>query len=218
MSSTAVRQVWPPTRRAICTAPTPFRIALRMAATVSEFSPPDFAQSILVTLELGYQGALSSWVSTDALGNVYGTTDVGGVNGQGNVFKLTCCWNYTDLHDFAGGPNDGIQPEASPVVDAHGNIYGTTQYGGLYGRGRRLGDFTIAGRAGECLRVNFRCTRTNCRYFRAIFSTNRCRAYPWALLSRPTANPFPGPRAFTAIARSTSRCPAKRNLSPPLFA
>ena len=54
---------------------------------------------------------------------------------MGNVFELTCCWNYTDLHDFVGGPNDGQQPEASPVVDAQGNIYGTTQYGGLYGYG-----------------------------------------------------------------------------------
>ena len=76
---------------------------------------------------------LMSWISTDASGNVYGTVD--NLGNYGNVYKLTCCWNYTDLHDFAGPPNDGATPEAPPVVDAQGNIYGTTQYGGTYGQG-----------------------------------------------------------------------------------
>ena len=53
----------------------------------------------------------------------------------GNVYKLTCCWNYTDLHDFAGGPDDGATPGAAPVVDPQGNIYGTTSAGGAYGYG-----------------------------------------------------------------------------------
>ena len=54
---------------------------------------------------------------------------------MGTVFKLTCCWNYTSLHDFAGGLDDGAQPSAGPVVDAEGNIYGTTSYGGAYRQG-----------------------------------------------------------------------------------
>ena len=76
---------------------------------------------------------LTSWVSTDTSGNVYGTVD--NLGNFGNIYKLVCCWSYTDLHDFAGGPGDGATPGAPPVVDAQGNIYGTTQYGGTYGKG-----------------------------------------------------------------------------------
>ncbi len=76
---------------------------------------------------------LMSWVSTDAAGNVYGTVD--NLGNYGNVYKLTCCWSYTDLHDFAAGPDDGATPGAAPVVDPQGNIYGTTSAGGAYGYG-----------------------------------------------------------------------------------
>ena len=110
-----------------------FRNCFASGANVSQFSPPDWNGLLLVTLSL--ESEISSWVSTDASGNVYGTTDYGGQFGQGSVFKLTCCWNYTDLHDFTGAPNDGTAPGASPVVDAQGNIYGTTSYGGAYGQG-----------------------------------------------------------------------------------
>jgi uncharacterized repeat protein (TIGR03803 family) len=84
-------------------------------------------------VQFGDLPELTSWVSTDASGNVYGTVD--NLGGYGNVYKLTCCWNYTDLHDFAGGPDDGANPQASPVVDAQGNIYGTAASGGRYGHG-----------------------------------------------------------------------------------
>jgi hypothetical protein len=33
-----------------------------------------------------------------------------------------------DLHDFSG--SDGATPQGSPVLDARGNLYGTTYYGG----------------------------------------------------------------------------------------
>ncbi len=110
-----------------------FRNCFVAGANVSQFSPPGWDPVTLISFTTN---VLSSWVSTDALGNVYGTTDFGGQNGLGNVFKLTCCWTYTDLHDFTGYPtNDGLQPVASPVVDAQGNIYGTTLNGGTYGFG-----------------------------------------------------------------------------------
>jgi len=110
-----------------------FRNCFLAGANVSQFSPPGWDPVTLISFTTD---ELSSWVSTDALGNVYGTTDFGGQNLLGNVFKLTCCWNYSDLHDFSGYPtNDGFQPVASPVVDAQGNIYGTTLNGGTYGFG-----------------------------------------------------------------------------------
>ena len=96
---------------------------------VFSLSAPDWTPTTLAS----FQGQFLSWVSTDALGNVYGTEEFLGA-GNGSVFKLACCWTYTDLHDFSGSP-DGESPAAGPVVDAQGNIYGTTAFGGTYGFG-----------------------------------------------------------------------------------
>jgi uncharacterized repeat protein (TIGR03803 family) len=68
----------------------------------------------------------------DANGNLYGTTYGGGSHDRGNVFKLTPSgsgWIYQSLYDFTGG-SDGGTPEDKLIVDASGNLYGTTSYGG----------------------------------------------------------------------------------------
>jgi uncharacterized repeat protein (TIGR03803 family) len=75
----------------------------------------------------------------DAAGNIYGTTQQGGItgglcangglNGCGTVFKLDPSGNETVLYRFTGGA-DGQFPSAGLVMDAAGNLYGTTQYGG----------------------------------------------------------------------------------------
>jgi len=49
-----------------------------------------------------------------------------------------CAWDETHLYWFGGSGflGDGYNPGFGPVVfDADGNIYGTTVYGGLYGKG-----------------------------------------------------------------------------------
>jgi len=70
----------------------------------------------------------------DAAGNLYGTTTWGGANGYGTVFQLTPSangkWTESVLHSFNG--KDGGYPRASLILDAAGNLYGTTQYGGAY--------------------------------------------------------------------------------------
>jgi uncharacterized repeat protein (TIGR03803 family) len=75
----------------------------------------------------------------DAPGNLYGTTAQGGHqssactfgNGTcGVVFKLSPTGTETVLHSFTGGA-DGGNPVAGLVRDAAGNLYGTTQYGGV---------------------------------------------------------------------------------------
>jgi uncharacterized repeat protein (TIGR03803 family) len=73
----------------------------------------------------------------DAAGNLYGTTAAGGnakigINGLGTVFELTPSssgWTETIVHNFQG--KDGQQPEAGVIFDAAGNLYGTTQQGGI---------------------------------------------------------------------------------------
>jgi uncharacterized repeat protein (TIGR03803 family) len=76
----------------------------------------------------------------DAAGNFYGTTVFGGDltcnfgQGCGTVFKLTLAGKETVLHTFAGG-TDGIWPYAGLVRDAAGNLYGTTDKGGVFSSG-----------------------------------------------------------------------------------
>lgn len=98
--------------------------------TIFELTYPDWSQVTLMNWQnLG--APLNAWMTPDASGNVYGTVIPG--EGAGEVFKLTCCWTYTTLHQFSGP--DGAGPAAGVVIDAQGNIYGTTTYGGAYGRG-----------------------------------------------------------------------------------
>jgi uncharacterized repeat protein (TIGR03803 family) len=68
----------------------------------------------------------------DAAGNLYGTTCTDGAHNSGSVFKLTPTgdgWIPTTLYDFTGG-SDGLCPYGALVVDANGNIFGTTMGGG----------------------------------------------------------------------------------------
>ena len=73
----------------------------------------------------------------DNAGNLYGTTIAGGVSSNGVVFELkpstvsgTTTWNESVLYCFTGGL-DGGQPFATPILDAAGNLYGTTATDGV---------------------------------------------------------------------------------------
>ena len=61
----------------------------------------------------------------DASGNLFGTTILGGANGQGTVFKLDSTGNYTVLYSFCSAAlcADGGQP-GGLIQDAVGNLYG----------------------------------------------------------------------------------------------
>jgi len=71
-----------------------------------------------------------------ANGTLYGTTVDGGAYGKGTVFELQPpadpggTWTETVLYSFTGQNGDGANPSASPVVGAHGVLYGTTDAGG----------------------------------------------------------------------------------------
>jgi len=69
----------------------------------------------------------------DAAGNFFGTVTAGGAHGDGIVFKLTRnksgAWKFKTLYAFKGEP-DGAFPYSGLVMDATGNLYGTTYYDG----------------------------------------------------------------------------------------
>ena len=74
-------------------------------------------------------------VTMDASGNLYGTTYLGGANRDGIVFELTPgsngTWTEKILHTFnAGNGHDGAAPDAPVIIDANGNLFGTTNAGG----------------------------------------------------------------------------------------
>jgi uncharacterized repeat protein (TIGR03803 family) len=81
------------------------------------------------------------WVGLvrDAEGNFYGTTQYGGdyacyyPYGCGTVFKVDAKGNEATLYAFTGNGIDGQLPLSGLVLDAEGNLYGTTYIGGTGG-------------------------------------------------------------------------------------
>jgi uncharacterized repeat protein (TIGR03803 family) len=71
----------------------------------------------------------------DASGNLYGTTHGGGASGNGTVFELVhgSSSTITTLASFNG--SNGSGPYGGLLMDASGNLYGTTRTGGVYGSG-----------------------------------------------------------------------------------
>ena len=62
-------------------------------------------------------------------GNLYGTTEYGGTNDNGVVFRVTTNGILTPLYSFTGG-HDGGNPRGALVQATDGNLYGTTENGG----------------------------------------------------------------------------------------
>jgi uncharacterized repeat protein (TIGR03803 family) len=109
-------------------------------------------------------GAPTSRLTFDGTGNIYGTTQYGGL-GFGTVFELSPNgkrgWNETVLYSFTGGA-DGAYPLYSYVIfDSAGNLYGTTIDGGANGYGVAF-ELSPAGRSWtETVLYNF-CSHAGC--------------------------------------------------------
>jgi len=73
-------------------------------------------------------------LTVDSAGNLYGTTNSGGLSNVGVVFKLSPSGAETVLHTFTDSP-DGSNPNGGLLRDKSGNLYGTTKSGGSSGNG-----------------------------------------------------------------------------------
>lgn len=71
----------------------------------------------------------------DKKGNLYGETVRGGATGCGTVFELTRKGIEKVLYSFGAQLEDGCYPQGGVVLDAEGNVYGTTFEGGTWGVG-----------------------------------------------------------------------------------
>lgn len=78
-----------------------------------------------------------SGVISDAAGNLYGSAQLGpnnlascGNTPCGVIWKLDTSGNETVLHAFTGSPSDGAEADAQLTMDASGNLYGITVFGG----------------------------------------------------------------------------------------
>jgi len=85
----------------------------------------------------GNQGVEPGALLRDSGGNLYGTTWFGGPNGSGILYKLNPLGDGAIFHAFSGGLDGGTQL-SGPIRDSAGNLYGTTQNGGLYGFGSSI--------------------------------------------------------------------------------
>jgi len=89
--------------------------------------------SILHAFTDAADGLAPNGLIRDTAGNLYGTTEYGGlpgcIDGCGVVFKVDTSGQETVLYSFTGGA-DGANPEAGLVEDSAANLYGTTTWGG----------------------------------------------------------------------------------------
>jgi uncharacterized repeat protein (TIGR03803 family) len=127
-----------------CSGITPlFLLAIKMLLSILLLTAASMAQSasrpsfsLLYQFKSGRDGSSPySGLILDAQGNLYGTTMIDGAYSYGTVFKITPQGKETVLHSFKGTGGDGATPVAPVVMDAAGNLYGTTEYGGLYSCG-----------------------------------------------------------------------------------
>ena len=110
-------------------------------------SKDGWTERVIYQFEGGADGSVPvGRLIADATGSLYGVTADGGLpgaNGEyetGTVFRLDqpsalgAPWTKTILYEFQG-VEDGELPDGGLTLDAHGTLYGTTEFGGALYRG-----------------------------------------------------------------------------------
>ena len=111
-----------------------------LGGTVYEMTPvgKGWTESVLYRFSGSPDGQLpANAVIFDSAGNLYSTTEEGGLSNAGTVFELSPSgsgWTEKVLYSFQGG-DDGSLPLAGLIFDQLGNLYGATTNGGSGGGG-----------------------------------------------------------------------------------
>jgi len=106
-----------------------FSTASTDGGAIVEIAAGTHALSTLVTFDGTNGWSPSGGMIVDSAGNLYGTTQWGGITGNGTVFEIAAGSHaLTTLVAFNG--TNGSEPNGGLVFDAAGNLYGTTQWGG----------------------------------------------------------------------------------------
>ena len=88
-----------------------------------------WTQTVLYDFQPGADGEYpSGTLAFDGLGNLYGTTQAGGVHDGGTVFELTSGtggWTEAALYSFCDVQGCVHTPQSGVIMDSAGNLYGT---------------------------------------------------------------------------------------------
>jgi uncharacterized repeat protein (TIGR03803 family) len=102
--------------------------------TVFKLVPGSGQFSVIHTFKGRLDGHFPTGLVFDATGNLYGTTFEGGTSDAGVVYQLIPVasgpWTENVLYTFTGG-KDGTWPNPRLTLDSAGDVYGTTQIGGV---------------------------------------------------------------------------------------
>jgi uncharacterized repeat protein (TIGR03803 family) len=94
-----------------------------------------WSEDLLYSFTNGLDGITpAAGLVLDGAGNLYGATQGGGTGGGGTIFELAPSagdtWNFSTIANLQGTSSGG--PNGALVMDAAGNLYGTTSRDGAY--------------------------------------------------------------------------------------
>src|SRR5215467_12808079 len=110
----------------------PNKFVLFFATVLSLATANATTTNVIFSFEEDEGEYVDSDLETDAAGNIYGTTVLGGDFGSGTVFQLSPTpngWVHTVLYSFTGG-TDGGEPYKGVTLGRDGSLYGTAVTGG----------------------------------------------------------------------------------------
>lgn len=142
-------------------------LCIAFACAAITFSLAVSAQAQTVTYLAHFNGVNGNGPSGPVIqakdGNFYGTTAHGGVNAQGNVFRMTPSGKITSIYSFCSKPNcaDGQFPITGPVLGTDGNLYGVTFEGGDSTNSGTIYKMTLSGKITTL--YTFNCVGSACK-------------------------------------------------------
>ncbi|MGA8813751.1 MAG: choice-of-anchor tandem repeat GloVer-containing protein [Candidatus Sulfotelmatobacter sp.] len=111
---------------------------LHLEATVCSSSVCPWPETVLHRFTGDDGGVPHGSLVFDTAGNIYGTTSWYGALDSGTVFELIPSgggWTESVLWNFMIGTDGGAAPQSGVILDAFGNLYGTTYLGGHWEEG-----------------------------------------------------------------------------------